>query len=195
MSDPFVYRSRDPQVVGSWKAACDALTAYVAETDAALARAGLNDRKVYRSTNSWSYGAVRGIAIDDGAEVPRGWRMTTRYAVPDKRIKAGKEIAATLDAITHPGAPTRHLPGMPEDAINRNGSFSGPSVRVLENGAAIYAEWSMDPDGRESFMHGKAVVDHSLWEPAPLSEYYAAREASEKERAGAAAMTSGEVPA
>lgn len=172
MSDLFVYRSRDPEVVGAWKDASEAISAYVRATQAVLDAAGLGAYQCYRHTGGWNPGRFAGLAVPDGEAVPAGWRMTGRYAVPDKRTKAGRDIAAALEAVRHPGDPLFKLIGMPPDIASGNG-FSSPAVRLLEDGAALYVTWQRDPDGAESFFQGKAVVDRDRWEHVKLSAYYA----------------------
>jgi hypothetical protein len=180
MSDPYVYRSRDPQVVGAWKDACAAIEAYVKATGAVLDGAGLGAYKVYRNTRGLRPGHFAGLAIPQDEFPPEGWRMRAEYAVPDKRTKAGKAVDAALDAVKHPGDPLYRLIGMPPDILTGAGNFSTPAVRLLEDGTTLYTAWRTDPAGcRESFMAGKFEIDRSLWEPVKLSEYYAAIEVAD----------------
>jgi hypothetical protein len=182
MSEPFVYRSHAAKVVDAWKAAQDGLHEYVRATDDVLERAGLGDYQVYRGNHRWHPWSFAGLAIPEGEKPPKGWRMNAEYAVPDKRTKAGKEIAAALAAVKHPGAPFHKVPGMPND-VCYPGGFTSPGARLLEDGNALYVSWRIDPAGcRESFSSPTTEIDDALWHRVPLSEYYA-----EVERAEAAA--------
>ena len=182
--DPIVYRSADPSVVKAWNEACAEIYAYVTATQAVLDEAGLGRYKVYRHTSGWSPGRFAGLAIQEGWSPPAGWRMSGSgtYAVPDKRLKAGKQVTAALDAVKHPGGPLLKLIGMPPDTASGRG-FTSPQVRMMEDGAALYVIWRTDPDRRESFFRaGQVAVDRGLWQRVKLSGYYA-----EVERAGPAA--------
>jgi hypothetical protein len=179
MPDPFVYRSRSPEVVGAWIAAEDALHAYVTQTQAVLNEAGLGGYKVWRATTGFSPWHFTGIDIPAGEKPPPGWRAKSEYAVPDKRTKGGKQIAAALAAVRHPGMPSHNLPGMPVDVCT-GGGFTPHGTRLLENRSVLYVMWTIDPAGcRESFFSKSVEIDAALWERAPLSEYYAAVEAHE----------------
>lgn len=178
-SDPIVYRSADPAVVQAWKDAEAAINAYVKQTQAVLDDAGLGRYRVYRN-NGWSPGKFAGLAIPQDEFPPDGWRQNKarEYATPDKRLKAGKQIAAALEAVKHPGDPLHKLIGMPADTLS-GGGFSSPGVRLLEDRTALYVLWRLDPDGRESFS-SKSTVDHGLWKRVRLSEYYAACEQADE---------------
>ena len=181
------YRSTDPEVVSAWKAAGDAIQEYVDQTRAILDAAGLGGYQVYRH-HGWSPGKFAGLAIPVGEKPPAGWRMTARYAVPDKRVKAGKQIEAALAGVKHPGDPLLKLIGMPPDAESRGG-FSSPAVRLLEERTALYVAWSVDPVGRQSFLGSRdraGVIDPDRWERIPLSAYYLAVEQADAVKAGAA---------
>ena len=187
MSDLTVYRSRDPEVLAAYKAAWDAVDAYVKETDAVLAEAGVGDYQTWRQQGGWMIGHFSGIDIPEGQKPPQGWRMNRDYAVPDKRTKAGREVAQRLAAVRHPGDPRQAFIGMPSDVFTGGGRVLSAGVRVLEDGGALYVMWTTDPAGhRESFRSRDAEVDLSLWERVKLSEYYA-----EVERADAAKAEGG----
>ena len=183
MTDPVIYRSRTPEVPAAWKAACEALSAYIAATQAILDEAGFAGWPAFRNNGSWSYGKIAGIGVPDSEEMPDGWRAAKHCAVPDKRTKAGREMQARLDAVKHPGALTGHLPGMAADVLNgMSGYIVSPDIRVL--GESVYAEWSADPERAEvSFSNRTTQVDHDLWERVKLSDYYAEREAEDERRA------------
>jgi len=187
VSDPFVYRSRSPEVVGAWLAAEDALRAYVKQTQAVLDDAGLGRYKVWRSNGGWKPWQFTGLDIPQDEFPPSGWRLnqSREYAVPDKRTRAGKQIAAALTAVKHPGDPSLKLPGMPADVCTPGG-FISHGARLLEDRSVLYVTWRIDPAGcRESFSSPSADIDASLWERAPLSEYYAAVETYEASAADA----------
>ena len=124
-ADPIVYRSADPQVVKAWKDAEAAINVYVEQTQAVLDEAGLGRYQVYRN-NGWSPGKFAGLAIPQDEFPPDGWRQNKarEYATPDKRLKAGKQIAAALEAVKHPGDPLHKLIGMPADTLS--GAVSHP---------------------------------------------------------------------
>lgn len=174
MSDtPFVYRSAAPQVVEAWTEACEVFEDYLFRTAEILADAGLRDNyEAYRHTG-WNRGIVAGIKIPEGGTVPEGWRMTRaheRMAVPDKRRKAGKDVYAKLEAYPYPGVPSQRLPGMPPYVLAGQRMWT-PGVRLLEDGAAVYARWPGDPE--EAIRGGDGSIDVALWSRARLSAYYA----------------------
>jgi hypothetical protein len=179
----FVYRSRDPEVVQGWKDAGDAIHAYVDETKRVLANHGAGGYQDYRHGGGWSIGRFSGLLIPQDEFPPPGWRMADAAqmrAVPDKRTKAGKAVTATLEAVKHPGDPLFKLVGMPPDIAGGPG-FITPSVRLLEDRAALYVAWRENPEGRESFFGKGSAIDFGKWERVKLSEYY-----TEVERADAA---------
>jgi hypothetical protein len=181
MADPFVYVSRQPEVVGAWLAGEEALRAYVKQTRAVLNERGLGEYKVWRSTSGWRPWEFRGLDVPQDEFAPEGWRLnkSREFAVPDKRTKAGKQIAAALAAVKHPGNPGDDLPGMPADVLV-GGGFQTPAIRLLEDRTALYVAWRTDPAGcRESFRSRSVAIDRDLWERAKLSDYYAAVEAYE----------------
>ena len=173
------YVTRDPEVVGAWKDISDAVHAYVAQTSAVLEAALVSSYRHYRDQGGWRPGKFRGLAIPQGEMPPKGWRMSARsepLAVPDRRYKAGREIAAALDAIDHPGDPLFKLIGMPPDVISAGG-YRSPAIRLLEDRTALYVGWPVDPVGRESFFTDKpAVIDLGRWTRIPVSTYYLAIE-------------------
>jgi hypothetical protein len=177
MSDPVVYRSRDPEVVQAWINATGSIDTYVQQTQRVLDAYGLAGYQAYRHSSGWSPGRFSGLAIPGGEKPPAGWRMNGRFAVPDKRVKAGKQVAAALDAVKHPGDPLLKLTGMLPDAESGRGGFSSPGVRLMEDRAAVYVTWSFNPEGRNSFLGARdAAIDFTLWERVKLSEYYAEAE-------------------
>lgn len=190
MSDPFVYRSHAPEVIGAWQDAEATLQQYVKDTERVLEEMGLGGYKVYRDTHHWHPWRFSGLAIPQDEFPPEGWRMNGKYdafAVPDKRTKAGKQAAAAIAAVKHPGAAMAKVPGMPQD-VCYPGGFTSPAVALLELDTALYVAWRIDPAGcRESFSSKSADIDMALWERAPLSQYYAAREAYELTKARDAA--------
>ena len=179
--------SRDAEVIKAWTDASDAVTAYVKATQAVLDAAGLERYECFRNSGGWSPGKFAGLAIPQDEFPPDGWRMAARYAVPDKRRKAGREIEAALAAVKHPGDPLLKLIGMPPDA-EASGGFTSPAVRLLENRTALYLGWRVDPVGRQSFLGTReqaGVVDPDRWERIPLSAYHLAIEQADAEKSDA----------
>lgn len=177
-SDPIVYRSADPQAVKAWTDACEALEDYVYRTCEILRDAGMGGYEIFRRTG-WDRGIVAGIKVPEGGKAPAGWRMAQsfdRMAVPDKRRKAGKETAAKLEAYPYPGVPSRRLPGMPPFIFTGTRMLT-PGVRLLENGAAVYVEWTADP---EQGARGADSIDKALWARVALSAFFAEVERSEQ---------------
>ncbi len=181
MSDKTVYVSRKPKVLKAWDDAGNAIQSYLNQTRAVLAAAGLSEYGTYRATSGWHPGQFTGLAIPDGEKPPAGWRMLSEFAVPDKRLKAGKAIAAALKAVKHPGDPLNRIPGMPADVM-AGGGFQTPGVRMLDG--ALYVIWRTDPATcSTSFMSKSTEIDADLWERVPLSVYYAAVEAHDASKA------------
>lgn len=187
MNDPVVYRSDVPSVITAWTDACDALEQYLARTRQILKDAGLGEYEIYRR-NGWNSGMVAGIGIPAGGEVPEGWRMQPAYervAVPDKRRAAGKTVSAALEAVPHPGVRSSRLPGMPAYVL-AGGRMLTPGVRLLDSGAALWAEWARDP---ETATRGAGSIDKTLWSREPLSRYFTAVEAPGQAAEAAEGMT------
>jgi hypothetical protein len=179
MSEPYVYRSRSPEVLAAMRAANESVQAYVRATNQVLDDAGAGNYATWRDTSGSRAGRFVGLDIPQDEFPPKGWRMLSKYAVPDKRTKAGKQAVAALAAIRHPGDPRHSLIGMPPDVSTTIG-FTSCGTRFLEDGTALYVWWRIDPAAcRESFSRGKFEIDRTLWEPVRLSEYYAAVEAAD----------------
>jgi hypothetical protein len=185
MSDPFVYRSTDSDVLQAWKDAGEAIDAYVKRTEAVLDEHGAGGYKTYRYSGR-NVGQFAGLDIPAGEKPPAGWRMNSNYAVPDKRTKAGKAADAALKTVKHPGDPLLKLIGMPPDVEGGPG-FISPGVRMLEGHGALYVTWREDPEGRQSFFAGKVTIDHGRWQRVPLSQYYAEVERKDAAKADAEA--------
>lgn len=182
---PFVYRTADPEVIAAWGEAFAAISAYVAETKAVLDAAGLSQYGYLRSNASFHPGRFAGLAIPDREDPPAGWRMNTgpERAVPDRRYKAGRAVDDALKAVKHPGSPLWSLTGMPSDLLT-GGSYITPAMRLLEDGAALYAVWWEDPERfPESFSRGRAEIDTGKWQKVKLSDYYREVERADAEKA------------
>lgn len=102
--------------------------------------------------------------------IPEGWRITGDLGaiVPNKRLKAGKQAEADIDALNKsaPKGLTHRMDGMP-DHVFRGNTWATPGAFRWDG--AIYVYWSQRPED----------VDSAIWTELKLSEFYAAHEACE----------------
>ncbi|MFI7449578.1 hypothetical protein ACIBQX_18925 [Nonomuraea sp. NPDC049714] len=164
--DLTVYRTTNADVLKRWHETAKAREAWGEQMKAFLAEHGFGKRQVW-TINITGY--IAGIEHDDG-DVPEGWRID-RYGrlVPRRSTKAGKAIAAKLDALRQPD-PRASLPGMPGECLVSLALLTC-GLRVIDD--ALFATWSQPiPEER---------VDLDIWERIKLSEYYAAIEADDEQ--------------
>lgn len=105
-------------------------------------------------------------AVNSSDELPAGWRRTAkREVVPALRTPEGKAAAETLAGLTLHGD---KYPGCPS-ALVAEGFITFP--RVAKVGEDYYLTLSRIPLDEPA-----NTIDAELWEPVPLSAYYAALE-------------------
>lgn len=172
ISDPVVYRTRDPEVLAAYRAAWDAIRAYVDAVKAVLDEYGAGEYQVWTDANGFHPGQICGIDIPEDRDPPEGWRMQGDYAVPDKRTGKGRALCKALESVTHPGDPLSALDGMPSLVFTGTG-LARPGAVPLEDGTGLYVTWTTGP---EQCRDGE--VDRAIWERVKLSEYHAAKEAA-----------------
>jgi hypothetical protein len=125
-------------------------------------------------------------------DVPEGpWRRTNFRDydcwVPNKRSRAGKELAERLSKLELLNSRPR-VPGMPHMWLDtRTNYWFQPSLKIIDD--VIWMTWStddmyeaIDGDEPEDFF-----VDSSIWERVKLSEYHSILE-SEKDNHGGVAV-------
>lgn len=167
-----VFRSTHPDVLAapeSWRAA---MADWHTRSDALLTEMGFTDRK-FLVVSYMTSRNIAGVEYRAGDEVPNGWRLANRdgheVLVPEKRRAAGKATAARIEECHPPSFPNSYLPGMPAEHWVGN-RILAPEVR--EMGGAVWVKWRCE---------SVPGVDEALWERAPLSKYWAAREAQDAE--------------
>jgi len=111
---------------------------------------------------------IVGFGIDSESDedaIPRGWRINKdRHVVPDKRLKAGKDAAKEIAAVSFvmpvfPGMPLHRSHGL---------KWAKPGLKIVDG--FVWAAWSIDTD---------EDIDLEVWDRRNLSEYYAALESVE----------------
>ena len=170
-SDKVAFRSTHPSVVQAWtvyRAAAQAnFDARRAVEEECGRRLVIQNAGIGHGTRVVGFERLEddpdvGVVGDTGALVAR--KSEGRFVFPNLRRKAGKDLAARLDALVSPKA---DLPGMP--SVHFSGLAAGITVlapALWDHNGALYAMWG-EP--------GAAVG--AEWEPIPLSAYYAAKEA------------------
>lgn len=190
MPDAIIFRSTHPDVLQAWddwvagrRSSADALKALASQIDP-----DGNEREVlaYAATGTWPATAVGLKALPQDREAPpTGWRhidpgrgLDHCFILPYRRSKQGKEIYELIKAWQQPQL---DIPGMPRESWVYRGAPHG-AMAVLSPGIAVidrvvYAKWAGDADlSADRSMSDRRTVDPSMWEPCPLSEFYAATE-------------------
>jgi hypothetical protein len=173
VTGPIVYRSRDPQVIGTWQEMTWAIADYVAAVGKILAAAGADGYPAVYDTKDRYHGRFTGLAVPPDKQLPPGWRMNGDCAVPDTCRAAGRWVAAALAEVKHPGDPRQALIGMPGDVLTPDG-LTGCGVQLLEDGAALYVTWRGSALTSGAVTGTATAVDLRLWERADPGEYHAA---------------------
>ena len=172
-----VFKSKKPLVMNAYDAQRDVdIAIFNAKCDAFKELMGTKElRGIQYFDGGW---AITSFHIGYGkSELPVGWRRerNSDVAVPAKRTPEGKEWAKklrdlTLKGNTYPGVPnTFHT-----DVLNGQGFSVYP--RTVKFGDDWWLTLSKTPMERDL-----AKIDPELWEPAKLSEFYAAKEAHDDE--------------
>ena len=98
-----------------------------------------------------------------------------RAAKPNIRRKAGKSLEGELRTLTIEGP---QLPGMPDWTLVGMRSLS-PALMLHDD--AVWAFWGDDITAdRDGEQVGTRMINTTLWTPIPLSQYYTAKEAYER---------------
>ncbi len=191
MTDPIVYRTTDPKMVQlheAWMAAREAFSADLVAVadDVDPDGRGREMLAVQLRDRAQALGLKPDDADRNPNRSPRGWRhefvLRHRVLVPIRRSKAGKEMAARIEALNHPDAT---ILGMPRDSWVESTSgyaIHRPSIGLM--GGVVYVKWHGDVDlAEDRTMSDGEGVDTSMWERCPLSEFYAAVEKLETSEA------------
>lgn len=111
-------------------------------------------------------------------ELADGWRVDAQERiVPDKRTKAGKALAEEIKAV-EAGRPTNirsRLRGMPMRASQSNHFYE---AGVFFHNGAVYVHWGCPVEALDGEWGGDPL-DSTTWKQLKLSEFHAAKEASE----------------
>ncbi|HWR52942.1 MAG TPA: hypothetical protein VN428_17660 [Bryobacteraceae bacterium] len=125
----------------------------------------------------WSADNSQFLGIAFPGELPRGWRQSRQYAVPDKRIKAGRELAKRFASFPV-GVNARIFSGMLSRELKQEFEYFGGGV-IAWTGCEKYgdtyilsvpAELPTKPPGCRELK---------------MSEYWRIREQSDTERRSA----------
>lgn len=195
MSGQSAYRSEHPDVLAEWDRIVN--STWSKDVCAWSETVGF-DGKQYVTGAS---GRVTGFPAPESGEIPVGWREIdhrgVRFCAPDKRRKAGKDAAARL--VEFGERPTASdLPGMPDEIWVSSGRSDFThrvhhvAAAFVHNGA-VWIRWDVDADRVEATGNGDGFLisfarrryDPAMWEKAKLSEFFAAQEAHDAEKADA----------
>lgn len=120
--------------------------------------------------------AVTGWRQQDASlPLPIGWRRdgASYRIMPAKRTAEGKALARELNSLELKG---NTYPGVPN--VLATGTVNGQGFHIFPRTEKTGDDWwltlSKMPCNRDL-----AKIDREFWEPAKLSEYYAAKEAAE----------------
>lgn len=165
--DRTVYRSKRPEVVALWAKFKESAAVFDRAINAFLeahAPAGAKAMTV----DTWGAQKLAGITVvGDAGKPPSGWRLDRKnwILVPFRSTVAGKRVSEALDAVVLPDV-RAELPGMPSWDLH-NIAVRHPGIEIHDG--AMYVLWGGGPP---------EGVDPDIWEPVPLSEYYAVKEAA-----------------
>jgi hypothetical protein len=115
--------------------------------------------------------AIRGYTMHSYTEeLPVGWRQERHSdnAVPAKRTPEGKEIASKLNDLHLKG---NKFPGVPKTLFAEGYMVYPRTEKIGEDWWLTLSKTPVESDRNE--------IDSDLWEPAKLSEYYAAKETAD----------------
>lgn len=172
MTDRIAYRSRDPRALALWETYQQQREAFTEQLHATLTDLGVGDRNPFKRENQ-----IVGVRHKPGDTVPDGWRVSAneRHMItPDRRTRTGKEIAKKLGAL-HVPDPRDELPGgMPGEVMDwERQQFLVAGLSFAAD--ALYVTFQAPRMPVEYAEH----IDSAVWEPVPLSVYYAAVEQQE----------------
>ncbi|WP_431728637.1 hypothetical protein [Verrucosispora sp. TAA-831] len=176
------YSTSDPATVAAYRAAADGFqnTARRAQEDSEAL--GKNKGALIRRHPL--FGAeVIGLAADDPTDPPQGWRYlkSVEHLVP-RRGKAGDPAREWLEE----HQPPKLRAVMEQHGLPRTSRSDPNSTRYRIMSPALF-----DHDGTVWALYRGVIDGECTWTPRKLSEYHAAREASED----AAAALAAQVPA
>lgn len=172
MPDRIAYRSRDPRALALWETYQKQRDAFTEQLHATLADLGVAGRNPLKREHR-----IVGVRHEPGDTVPDGWRVPAneRHMItPDRRTSSGKAVAKKLGAL-HVPDPRDELPGgMPGEVMDWEQSrFLVAGVTFADG--ALYVTYQAPRMPAEYAEH----IDAAVWEPVPLSVYYAAIESLE----------------
>jgi hypothetical protein len=170
-ADPtHVYRTSDPATVAAYLATVAEINAFARQVQADARKLGRNMGALLGG-GLFAAAEVVGLAPLDPKDPPPGWRLVRKRLEP-MRGRAGAAARAWIAARKPPAdIPTvlaRH--GLPRND-SRGGATGLPLVFLHED--TLWAMYEGVPDGGWQ----PDSCDVCTWEPAKLSEFYAAKEA------------------
>lgn len=172
MTDRIVYRSRHPQAVNLWDTWRTQMDSFRQRVERVAAYLDAADRRPAQQG-----GRIIGFSHESGDPVPAGWRVhpkSSNVITPNRRTSGGKNAGTLLDDLKIPSLRDSLPGGMPGTVIDwERARFYDAGIRRL--GDALYVTYGTARLPDEYVEH----IDTTMWEVAPLSEYYAALEADE----------------
>lgn len=169
-----VFKARNTQLIDDYEAAANArFEKYKAKAIALKNELGVEQLAV---NSGWGDIRVTGYVEEDRHADPKpGWRRDakTGFMKPALRTPEGKAIGQRLKGIWYSAGEKPGLPG-----VVMGEGFMGPFV--LQKLGGIWYAYITVP--LRSYADDLREVDRELWEPAKLSEYFAAVEAAEESK-------------
>jgi hypothetical protein len=169
-----VFKSKAPHLIDEYEAKANArFEEYKAKAIALKNELGVEHLAV---NSSWGDIRVTGYVEPDRSADPKpGWRRDSKtgFMKPALRTPEGKAIAQRLKGIWYAAGEKPGLPG-----VVMGEGFMGPFV-LQKFGDTWYAYITVP---LRSYAADLSEVDVQLWEPAKLSEYFAAVEAAEESK-------------
>lgn len=183
-ADKYVYRTQDPEILAAIEQYKTDEYAWRKASRALMRKwfgRGKNAPKIVTRGDHWI-----GVSVGQG-DPPAGWRLERRHWiwVPFRTKPAGKLVAQAMDGCQPPKPPNNRFKGMPAfvmGAMSNGMGLAMHSAGARELDGWLYATWSVEltatPKKDRSY-------DPAVWEPVPLSQFYAAVEAADAAKADA----------
>lgn len=184
MKDPVIYRTSNPDVIADYKKVGEE---YLEWCDRCVAFA----ESIHPDANpmkSSDFGGERFGGLTVVKPIPEGWRvqkqtgwladiMVPRRANSKHGKKIAKDVEQQYDALREAPNVRKTLTGMPSYLFL---GLSGQAPGVVLYDDTLYVDWNED-----ALQMLEKEVDTSIWERVKLSDYYAIKEAHNREEANA----------
>lgn len=182
MSNPrFVFRTKDPEVVGEWNAYLQEVNKWSGKAHKLIGKWFPRQKRGLMSVSSSFGGNDQWVGVETkydrdgyrGEKLPPGWRLDRKKGVvlPFRTRKEGKEFAKLIDENQPPEHIRRRLKGMPAFLFGGPYGISIHNPGLEMHGDYLYCVWGADPMEAED-----NKVDTKVWKKVKLSVFHKARE-------------------